>query len=176
MNLKMDSNIITKFVDLSELEITLLASENDICPRVLSSTKMDTEGVFTCEKYPCNLVQYKRSGKVITQDIKDKVFELIARLHNLGIVHCDMKLDNIVIDHKDNVRLIDFGMSMYKKNVCTKTLKELNMSHFGLLHSDSHPTKINEKLHTLEDVEAFDYGINWAMYYESDSENSSEDE
>jgi len=38
--------------------------------------------------------------------------EAVAYLHQLNVCHRDLKLDNILIDEKKNIKLIDFGFSV----------------------------------------------------------------
>ena len=40
--------------------------------------------------------------------VKIKIIELLAKLHALGYVHCDVHIDNVVIYNRFDVRLIDF--------------------------------------------------------------------
>lgn len=52
----------------------------------------------------------------------DIIKKLITRLHNIGIVHCDLHSSNIVLNEMNemneiNVRLIDFGESYFIKEV-----------------------------------------------------------
>ena len=65
-------------------------------------------------------VKYEHSGTSIMslndddKDIKkyhEKVVEKIRKLHSLGYLHGDAHGGNILIDEKDNVRLIDFENS-----------------------------------------------------------------
>eukprot|EP01134_Creolimax_fragrantissima_P005927 CFRG5927T1 len=40
-------------------------------------------------------------------------FESVDYLHSLGVVHCDIKPENVVVKDDDSIRLIDFGLSGY---------------------------------------------------------------
>ena len=43
-------------------------------------------------------------------------------MHELGIVHRDLKPENLLLDHKKNIRIVDFGLSnTYKKDELLKT-------------------------------------------------------
>ena len=39
------------------------------------------------------------------------MIEGLEHLHNNGIVHRDIKLENLMLDFDDNIKLIDFGQS-----------------------------------------------------------------
>jgi serine/threonine protein kinase len=34
-------------------------------------------------------------------------------MHSKGIVHCDIKQDNLMLDKDNNLRIIDFGLVIY---------------------------------------------------------------
>ena len=44
-----------------------------------------------------------------------KIGEVVCKIHKKGIIHCDLKPSNILIDIKGNIRIIDFGASLKKK-------------------------------------------------------------
>ena len=41
--------------------------------------------------------------------------EGIAYIHESGIVHRDIKLDNILLDNKGHIKIADFGVSKHAK-------------------------------------------------------------
>ena len=44
------------------------------------------------------------------QEIFKDVFEAVHYMHSINLVHCDIKLENLMIDNGGKVRIIDFGM------------------------------------------------------------------
>ena len=39
--------------------------------------------------------------------------EAVASLHDQSFVHGDIKLENVMIDADDNVKLVDFGLASF---------------------------------------------------------------
>lgn len=51
-----------------------------------------------------------------------QLISAIEYIHKVGIVHRDLKPENILLDHNNNVKLVDFGLSnMYKPGETLKT-------------------------------------------------------
>lgn len=44
------------------------------------------------------------------------MIEGLEHLHDNGIVHRDIKLENVMLDFDDNIKLIDFGQSALLSN------------------------------------------------------------
>ena len=44
-----------------------------------------------------------------------KIAEVVCKIHKKDIIHCDLKPSNILIDIRGNIRIIDFGASLKKK-------------------------------------------------------------
>lgn len=85
------------------------------------------------ESYIIIIMEYCENGNLWnfmkTKDFqyhKNKIIkeflEAIQYLHNKGIAHCDIKLDNIVIDSNFNAKLSDFGYSQTEP-ICSDELK-----------------------------------------------------
>ncbi|WP_257281587.1 protein kinase [Endozoicomonas sp. ISHI1] len=60
----------------------------------------------------------------------------VAHLHDSGIWHLDLKLDNLIVDDEHNLSIIDFGLSQYagpseNLEVCTKGYKPPEMFYEG---------------------------------------------
>ena len=43
-----------------------------------------------------------------------KIVRVVGKIHKKGIIHCDLKPSNILIDIRGNIRIIDFGSSLRK--------------------------------------------------------------
>ena len=70
-----------------------------------------------------SLIEYISSNDLCVNDIHDicrQIVEVIYYLHYVkNIIHCDIKLDNILIDNNGNVKLCDFEFAQnYDKNQC----------------------------------------------------------
>lgn len=44
-------------------------------------------------------------------DLCDQMIEIMHHLHNIGVIHCDVKPDNFMINDERKLVLIDFGMA-----------------------------------------------------------------
>ena len=59
-----------------------------------------------------------KNGKVRINHILEiffKIAEVVCKIHKKGIIHCDLKPSNILIDIRGNIRILDFGASLKKK-------------------------------------------------------------
>jgi len=61
-----------------------------------------------------HITQQKRFTEVEAARIMKKIFSVINHMHSKGIVHRDLKLENILFLNKSpdsEIKLIDFGLS-----------------------------------------------------------------
>ena len=77
---------------------------------------------YIIEKYDCDLFTYIKNKKEPI-DIKEIIFiiqfiiKIIYHLHNLNIIYADLKLENLVVNIKNNkindMKIIDFDVSLF---------------------------------------------------------------
>jgi serine/threonine protein kinase len=60
------------------------------------------------QTYPLDISQIRNLSKQLLEAVKE--------MFSYNIMHCDLKPDNIMIDNKDNLYLIDFGLASEIKN------------------------------------------------------------
>eukprot|EP00828_Plagiopyla_frontata_P002971 TRINITY_DN10704_c0_g2_i1.p1 TRINITY_DN10704_c0_g2~~TRINITY_DN10704_c0_g2_i1.p1 ORF type:complete len:240 (-),score=41.46 TRINITY_DN10704_c0_g2_i1:75-794(-) len=70
-----------------------------------------------------NVIYQKNLKSIKKKEIICQILEALKYLHNLGLVHLDLKPSNIMFKHKDfkEIVILDFGISnFYKENKSTK--------------------------------------------------------
>lgn len=56
-----------------------------------------------------------RLNEASAKPIFKQIIEALDYIHSNGIVHRDIKLDNILIDLQNNIKICDFGVSKFIK-------------------------------------------------------------
>lgn len=93
--------------------------------------KNDRYYYFIYDYFPGKtLSKYLKQHTLTEQNIKHIFLQImlgVKYLHSLDIIHCDLKLENIMIDDCNNVKLIDFDLS----KICNSNYISSNI--FGTL-------------------------------------------
>ncbi|QKF93680.1 serine/threonine-protein kinase [Fadolivirus algeromassiliense] len=80
-----------------------------------------------------NLYQFINSKDTLDENlIRNIIIQLtnaLQFLHSYNIIHCDLKLDNIVITHDLNIKVIDFDLSI----ICNNSEGYISNSIFGTM-------------------------------------------
>ena len=62
----------------------------------------------------CSLYEIIEQGRLsvpMAKSIFLSLFKIVCRMHNKGVVHRDLKLDNFLINKAGEIKLIDFGFA-----------------------------------------------------------------
>jgi tRNA A-37 threonylcarbamoyl transferase component Bud32 len=105
-----DPTWYVKYVDMTEVIIMQQLKGLGITPE-FKVVRRPERLVLYIKRYPCTLAMYfDRVGNI--NKYREKIKQLVQKLHENGIIHHDLHRSNIVLDPKtDDVRLIDFGES-----------------------------------------------------------------
>ena len=89
-----------------------------LLPSIIDAFSMESKSfAFAIEYYPMTLLKYISSieEKKYKLVFAQQICQALEHIHDYGIVHCDLKPANIVVDiNKIEARLIDFGMAQVK--------------------------------------------------------------
>jgi serine/threonine protein kinase len=104
-----------------ETELTILRSlKSPYVPKYLGSGNMATRPYIAMERVEGRpLEDYIKEGKVFTIDevvrIGADLAQAVQSLHSQDAIHLDIKPENILIDDKGKLTLIDFGLSHHAR-------------------------------------------------------------
>jgi serine kinase len=138
--------VAVKIIDLTkapkDFQEKFLPRELEIWPKVnhpnvitmydciLRSTKIYMILEYACGGDMLSYIQ-KLSGPVPDKDCKlwmRQICSALQYLHQNNIIHRDLKLENLLIDSKRNIKLCDFGFS---KDLNTVSADELSRTYCG---------------------------------------------
>ena len=127
-------------------------------------------GYLFLEENGCDLYEYygfstdhfenSPKRKITTISVMEQIFTGLSYIHSLKIIHCDVKLENVLIKELSNgdvrVQICDFGCSQFLEK--TKTLQTIGTPEYR-------PPEV-----ILSDGKVFDYAVDiWAtgiVFYE----------
>ena len=103
-----------------KIEIEALSKlNNPFCTQIYDSFQTDTHILIVMEYICADLISFiKKRGK-ISENIAKLIFKQMIKglkyIHKSNIVHRDIKLDNLLIDLTNTIKICDFGVSKILK-------------------------------------------------------------
>jgi len=109
----LDEETIKRF--RNELKLARTISHKNVC-RMYDLGQQEGAYFITMEYVPGEDLKsfIRRSGQLTVNKaaaLASQVCEGLAEAHRLGVVHRDLKPQNIMIDHEGNARIMDFGIA-----------------------------------------------------------------
>jgi len=122
-----DSQTIDRF--RNELKFARRISHKNVC-RMYDLSKEGVTYFFTMEYVPGEDLRstMKRAGPLSAGNalfIAKQICEGLAAAHQLGVIHRDLKPQNIMIDREGNVRIMDFGIA--------RSTQAKDITHSGMM-------------------------------------------
>lgn len=131
-----DANLINMLIN--EVNILHALESSNISPKFYKSNISDTDNYIIIE-----LIKGKPIYQLKFEDNRQKIsFMLklcaaIKKIHECGIVHCDLKPDNIMLDTNNEIKIIDFGIALHDNKFIFKGYGNISYcSKYQLLNSD----------------------------------------
>ncbi|KAI0085886.1 kinase-like domain-containing protein [Irpex rosettiformis] len=81
--------------------------------------------LFPGDLWSVNLELGLASHKIVMKYIAAELVLALANLHSLGIIHCDIKPSNILVDSQGHLSLADFGMAYLSRSSTSVTRLKL---------------------------------------------------
>jgi tRNA A-37 threonylcarbamoyl transferase component Bud32 len=152
---------VTKTIE-KNLDIVILMSSHNISPKILDINQNGEKTKITIEKYSGDLEYLARFYTVFPQDLKDKIIDLIDRMHKLDICHGNLNAHNIVFKPVDGETIIFHIINFeYSFHISTgendKQVTKFRTENFDDLFDN-----------TYEGYVKYDY-LNWQQYITNDN-------
>lgn len=137
----------------NEVKSLLKLGKCKFVPKLIEYNFNDNNYVIMEKLEGNSLKEYK--GKPINSiiDIMIKVVEAVSFIHENGIIHCDLKPSNIFVDVNNEIKILDFGISINDGYD--------NFSEYGSLEYCSPEKVLRQKIDYRHDI--FSLGV---IFYE----------
>lgn len=106
-----DVNLINMLKN--EVNILYKLKNTSLCPQLYWYNFSEDDNCIIIE-----LIKGETINKLKLENTKQKVslmlkiLEAVKEIHKFNIIHCDLKPDNILLDLNNNIKIIDFGISI----------------------------------------------------------------
>ena len=100
---------------LRESLISTIMSKNNLCPKIHEIFVCLNTAYFIMDKWDGTLRELV-INKLFKKEHLDIIMKLIQKMHDIGIIHCDLHTSNILYRIKKNKYefcIVDFGLSLY---------------------------------------------------------------
>lgn len=141
---------------------------------IIVNKRMHTVGVIL-PYYPRNLFDVISSDNISKKDRKNityKILKAINFMHENGVIHRDIKLDNILMDNENNPIIADFTLSKVFRGMCRRG------THTGDISTNTYraPEILQKKPYDFS-VDAWSLGVVlYEMYTKHELELENDDE
>ena len=111
-----------RIVDVADVE--RVTREIHILKTVRHPNVLQLYEIIETSKYLFLVTEYVEKGELFQRIVEDRtikeeeaarwyhqLLDTIEYIHKLGIVHRDLKPENLLLDYKNNLKLVDFGLS-----------------------------------------------------------------
>ena len=159
-----EQQVAIKLIESAHIDTELLRHERQILadlhhPNIVSLL----DGGTLEEGIPYLVMEYVR-GQPIHDFVREQglneqqiirlfcsLVSVISLIHQHGIVHCDLKPDNILITERGDLKLLDFGVAHYLATVSenANTLSAMTPEYASVQRRNHHSPEVTDDIYSL---------------------------
>lgn len=128
-----DCKLKEAFQEISKEINFIKVAQNEKLPQLYGIVIDDQESLGLVFEFiagdPLNSIYHTMDSRT-KLDVIRQLTEILVFLHGKKLIHRDIKPANIMIENKNNVRLIDFGVSKIAEKTCTNTANSLGTTAY----------------------------------------------